>query len=354
MTMTMNTLSASARSAPHAPLSGPSRSTRTTATIPRTSAAPFDADGDPCAPSAVRVHGDRGAAERTGGRGWSRAASVVQLLELVEIHVAELESQPLGEHLSTTTPSRTSRETPSSIRNGKPAVHRKAVRAMPLSTISSPTIWNVGRRRATSTKKPIEHGGDADRGQRSGSGPDEVGHAAAGDERQHDERGRGDQRGGDVHERPALARCGVRAAGAPEEDRDDHPLDHHDDGRRGQQAGIVQVHAEHHGDQAQAAPWTATTEMTARIEASHRIATAQTSTAPEARVRAEAYDDPLTAPPAWRGRPAWPGRRPRPATRAPGRGGAWPPSPRTRPGPSRARPPSRRCWRGPPRGARGR
>ena len=56
--------------------------------------------------------------------------------------------------MSTTTPRRTSRETPNSIRNGTPAVHRNATRAIPLSTRSSPTIWKIGRRRATRTKKP--------------------------------------------------------------------------------------------------------------------------------------------------------------------------------------------------------
>ena len=40
------------------------------------------------------------------------------------------------------------------MRKGTPAVHRKATRAIPLSTISSPTIWKIGRRRVTRTKKP--------------------------------------------------------------------------------------------------------------------------------------------------------------------------------------------------------
>ena len=115
------------------------------------------------------------------------------------------------------------------------------------------------------------------------------GHAAAGDEGQHDERGGGDQRGGDVDERP-----GSRAI------RESEPL------ARPRRTGITTAltttttaAAASSPASCRCTPRTTATKpegsaldghhrtITARIEASHRIATAQTSTVPAARVSAE-------------------------------------------------------------------
>ncbi len=92
MTMTMNTLSASARSVPHAAGERTVSEHPHGGDDPEGQRGPVGCHGDPRTPWPPAPEGDRGAAEKREGEDGHRAASVVQLLELVEIDVAELES----------------------------------------------------------------------------------------------------------------------------------------------------------------------------------------------------------------------------------------------------------------------
>jgi len=133
ITTTMKALSASARRTPPARSPDRGRATRTARVTPSANVAPL------VATAAQRRPPRRGAAATTapragGRRGRVGPALVPQLLELVEVHVAELDLQTPGEDHQHHHTQEDVEGDPSSMRNGTPAVERNATRAIPLST----------------------------------------------------------------------------------------------------------------------------------------------------------------------------------------------------------------------------
>ena len=93
---------------------------------------------------------------------------------------------------------------------------------MPLSTSSSPTIWKIGRRRATSTKNPTSNGGKAHRDERSRCSTNQVREHVGGGEGEQDQGGGNDERSGDVHQRASLALVASTRPDAPQQCGDEH------------------------------------------------------------------------------------------------------------------------------------
>ena len=203
MTTTMNALRASARSTPPAPVSGPVRTTRTATQMPRPRAAPLAPTPTQPERRPPSSGGDGRAAEEGEDEDEHEDHQSCSSLELVEIEIAELGPQALGQHHEHDHAQEDVEGDAQLDQEGDAGGAQEGDQGDPVVDQQQPDHLEDGPAPATRTKKPRSRVATP-----TGTSPPwcshEGGHAPGGGEGQHDEHGGGDQRGRDVDQGPAF------------------------------------------------------------------------------------------------------------------------------------------------------